>query len=155
MNESGYATDDGSDDDEPYYANNHVAIEHPTWFTNISLNGYTYWWIRCRYEYDTRGYSYWRVERSPEDPVFPFEFIESLSHVNLFDDLVNEMNSYLEDGLPPLSSLRVRRIWAWYPPVVTNQVDAEFVEYPWVEVYQQLLTKSDYDSVWLIDEQAD
>ena len=104
--------------------------------------------------HDTRGYSYWRVERSPEDPVFPFEFIESLSHVNLFDDLVNEMNSYLEDRLPPLASLRTRRIWAWYPPVVTNQQGDEFVEYTWLEVYQQLLVKSNCDPIWT-DEQAD
>ena len=68
--------------------------------------------------------------------------------------LVSEMNSYLEDRLPPLASLRTRRIWAWYPPVVTNQQGDEFVEYTWLEVYQQLLVKSNCDPIWT-DEQAD
>ena len=154
MDDSGYETDHGIDD-EPYYANNHVAIEHPTWFLNISVNGHTYWWIRCRDEYEDRGYSYWRVERSPQDPVLPFDYIESLLHVKLFDDLVKEMNSYLDDDLPPLALLHSRRIWAWYPPVVSDQTDEEFIECSWEETYQQLLERSSYDSAWLADEYDD
>ena len=150
------AYESGDDaDDEPYYGHNHAPIEHPTWFTNISVNGQHYWWIRCKDDYELRGYSYWRVERSPQDPVMPFEFLESLMHMKLFDDLVKEMNSYLNSTSSPLVLLESRRVWLWNPPVVTQQIDDEFEECSWEEVHHQLLLRSRGDALWLPDEYDD
>ena len=85
----------------------------------------------------------------------PFEFLESLMHMKLFDDLVKEMNSYLNSTSSPLVLLESRRVWLWNPPVVTQQIDDEFEECSWEEVHHQLLLRSRGDALWLPDEYDD
>ena len=80
-------------DQAPYYIPNGMFIEWPQWDDR-------WWWIRCANGMDVQGHSYWCFSRHPLDPSvesMPFRMVESLAHLRLVEEAIDENRSYLRD----------------------------------------------------------
>jgi hypothetical protein len=162
-------------DQAPYYLPNGMFIEWPQWDDR-------WWWIRCANSMDVQGHSYWCFLRHPLDPSvdsMPFRMVESLAHLRLVEEAIDENRSYfvsgeeegeeeddvedekrvqvLEHGQP--SRMRARALWEWHPPVVTAQNPPEWERLEWQELLAAVAERcypwDSEDRVGWIPEQLD
>ena len=141
-----------------YHLHNGMFIEWPRWDDR-------WWWIRCANGMDVQGHSYWCFSRHPLDPSvesMPFRMVESLAHLRLVEEAIDENRSYLRDIVSDEGDIvsdedesdivsdekraqvlehgqparkRERALWEWHPPVVTAQCEPpEWERLEWQEL---------------------